>query len=242
MTTVVTVTKRFRGTVDKTAAASLVQPPLVQGNTGGGVTMDQVNTALVNRKPLHGFERNLNNVIAFDDLTTTFTITGTNFGVWFKGVQYIKNTESKVISVTNGVPSMWFIYYDNEQVLTIEEDIWDIFESIFVAILLWNGSEGTLIDRRHPAYTDWDDSQVLKQPMRIAFTNTQVPTLTSYQTIYQPIFGDDPTISLILENTDRVGERYESMQRPQFTYDSSDLLDTVYFELDGEYSGYILIK
>lgn len=240
MTTVnVQVTRKFRGTKDKTASTPVYFfPSKVQ--SGNGLTMEQLQAALSNRKPLHGFERRVNNVLAFDDGTTTFSISGTQFGIWYSGVQTYKDTETLVINVVSNVPSVWCIFYDRELTLTADS-FWDIFEDLPICVLYWNGETGELEDHRHPVYKEFDIATPKRIPLRIPVESTAMPTISNYQAIYAAVYGENPDIRLMCEYED-TGMMYERMQRPFFTYDSLGLLDTIFIDCGDIISGYFLIK
>lgn len=240
MTTVnVQVTRRFRGTKDKSSSTPPYYFPS-QAQAGTGITMEQVQAALANRKPLHGFERSVNNALAFDDGTSIFTISGTQFGIWYSGARYYKDTETLAIDVEADVPSIWCIFYDAELTLTADS-VWNIFEDIPICVLYWNGEVSEIEDHRHPVFMEFDIAIPKRLPLRIPITATPTPTITNYQTLYASVYGEDPDVRVVCFTEDGV-TMYERDQRPFFTYESGGLLDTVYFDLGDVVSGYILIK
>ena len=83
------------------------------------------------------------------------------------------------------------------------------------------------------------------EPAIIEFTDQQRPTVIDYDSLYSKKYGQKPMISLIINNLD--GTRFKSMQQPLFTtfaasYTIDDPIDTIYFELDGPKTGWIIIS
>jgi hypothetical protein len=86
-----------------------------------------------------------------------------------------------------------------------------------------------------------------KTPIDIVrFTASALPTVINYNTLYAPTHGQFPRIELIIDNGDLT--RYRSQQQPQFTTitlggtGTDDLIDTIYFELAEEKTGWIIIN
>jgi len=236
----VEITKRNKGVLEKAPTSPIYtyRNPS-EKSTSSGITMDQVYAALSNRKPLHGFERILNNILLFDKDAKNFSILGVDFGVWFSGVQYLKNDESITVNIEANIPSIWFVYYDNELILMVDSS-WDCFSAIPICIIYWDGSDYEIEDHRHPVFTDFDAVVLKKIPLRIPVINNDTPTIINYQSIYASIYGENPDVRLVIEQED--GSFHEDAQRPYFTYESNSLLDTVYFDCGYEVNGYILIK
>jgi len=230
----VTVTRRFRGAKDKTASSPsyMFQNPQA---LSGGVTMEQVNAAILNKKSLHGFERSSNNVLSFNAGTGVFSITGTQFGIWYMGYQYLKDTETVTLTLESGIPSRWFVFWDNELTLSVNETC-DVYESLLVAILIWNGTTGEIVDRRHPAYTDWDDMEAQKVPIIIPFTAVVNPILPidypthTYQDLFVTKYGEYPNLQLIIE-VDANTEYINTVQPIRHLSDGK--LDYIDWYLDG---------
>jgi len=75
-----------------------------------------------------------------------FTITGTNFEVFLDGNKFIKNTQSITISENIGTH---FIYYNNVGVLTDSIIAWDLFTTIPIATIYYDGINTILQEERH---------------------------------------------------------------------------------------------
>jgi len=81
-------------------------------------------------------------------------------------------------------------------------------------------------------------------PDIVAFTANALPTVTDYNTLYAPKHGQYPRIDMIIDNGD--GTRYRSQLQPQFTTLTSgggqdDLIDTIFFDIGEELTGWIII-
>lgn len=86
---------------------------------------------------------------------------------------------------------------------------------------------------------------------KVPFTASSQPTISDYQTDqedpedalktlnYSEDYGEYPQIRLVI--TVDESTRYESQQKPQFTY-VDGLIDTIFFDLGDELTGYILIS
>lgn len=69
--------------------------------------------------------------------------------------------------------------------------------------------------------------------------NDALPTISDYQATYAAVHGEYPLVRLIIivdANTE-----YESAQRPQFTK-VDGLIDTIFFDLGSEFTGYIILQ
>ena len=83
-----------------------------------------------------------------------FTITGTNFKVYYRGKEFTKNTET--VTLTN-VTNLYYIYYNSAGVLTVSTTFWDLSSTIPIATVYYNSSlaEGQVGDERHGLSMDW---------------------------------------------------------------------------------------
>lgn len=73
----------------------------------------------------------------------------------------------------------------------------------------------------------------------IPVINDALPTITAYDDNYAFVHGQYPLVRLIIvvdANTE-----YESAQRPQFTK-VDGLIDTIYFDLGTEFTGYMILQ
>lgn len=69
--------------------------------------------------------------------------------------------------------------------------------------------------------------------------NEALPTISDYNTNYAPTFGQYPLVRLVIV-IDSTHE-YESAQRPQMTK-VDGLIDTIYFDLGTEFTGYMILQ
>ena len=83
-----------------------------------------------------------------------FTITGTNFKVYYSGKEFTKNTETVTLPNTT---AFYFIYYNSSGVLTVSTTVWDFSAAIPIATVYYNSSksEGIVSDERHGLTMDW---------------------------------------------------------------------------------------
>lgn len=80
---------------------------------------------------------------------------------------------------------------------------------------------------------------VLFTRKKIDFTATATPTISNYATLYASLFGQYPMVSLYYN--DELGDRIESMQKAKFNLDSLGEIESITFDMDGLYTGFILI-
>lgn len=73
----------------------------------------------------------------------------------------------------------------------------------------------------------------------IPFTSTASPSLINYQTNYLA-FGECPQVTIIVDYPDEGCER-ELLQTPR-RYKVGGLLDSIVYDLDSEYTGYIILS
>jgi hypothetical protein len=78
------------------------------------------------------------------------------------------------------------------------------------------------------------------KPINIDFIAQSFPTISDYNTKYASIYGQNPTVRLII--VDGSGIKSESIQKTLFTFDANGLLDTVYFDLGASTTGYIILS
>jgi hypothetical protein len=93
-----------------------------------------------------GFDRPIVPSISFNNATREFTITGP-FTYYYAGQLVVKGVD-EVVSIDD-VAGLWFIYYDANGILTASQTVWSIFNTVQVATIYWNGSEGMIGDERH---------------------------------------------------------------------------------------------
>lgn len=73
----------------------------------------------------------------------------------------------------------------------------------------------------------------------IEFENTNTPLIEDYNTLYAPVYGQFPTVTLYVVVA---GARIERTERPYFTF-IDGLIDTISFgQLDDTYTGFITIS
>jgi hypothetical protein len=88
-----------------------------------------------------GFPNVTDSTISFDDVSREFTIAPTSGTFYFynKGVKVIKTSESVTIDDTSG---LWYIKYNDSNILVASQTIWDFSQDVFVATVYWNSSDG----------------------------------------------------------------------------------------------------
>lgn len=108
-----------------------------------------------------------------------FTITGTNFSVYYRGEEFVQNTET--VTLTNAT-GLYFIYYNSSGTITFSTDFWDLSNTIPIATVYYNTSltEGRVVEERHGMTMDWATHAYLHQTigtryqsgLGVTYTNT----------------------------------------------------------------------
>lgn len=73
----------------------------------------------------------------------------------------------------------------------------------------------------------------------IAFTSSERPTISDYNTRYADIFGKYPNVRCVITVDENSG--YQLQQDPQFTY-KDGLIDTIYFDIGEAVSGCLILS
>ena len=123
---------------------------------------------LTDVQKLHGFENRTDSTLPTIITGTTFTIAGTNFNIWIKGVKYVKNTESISFS---GISGIWYIKYDVTGTLTATQTDWDLYNDVPICSVFWNGvDDGLIQEERHNSTRniDWQANVHLTTGSRYA--------------------------------------------------------------------------
>lgn len=115
-------------------------------NGAGSITIANASDSVTSEPT--GFPNVTDTTLSFDNGTRDFTITGTNFKVYSKGMEYIKNTASVNIPNSNG---LHFVYYDKTTLnLSTSTSPWSMEDgTVQVATVYWNGSAGIIGNERH---------------------------------------------------------------------------------------------
>jgi hypothetical protein len=126
-----------------------------------------------------GFENQTDSIIEFDNGTRTFSIYPTNssYVYYLRGNKITKTgTDTTTITDTNG---LWFIYFDENEVLQSSQTVWSFEEpQIFVAIVYWDGTNGTIGEERHGLTMDWATHQYNHESKGTVYVSGYAPSLT----------------------------------------------------------------
>jgi len=118
-----------------------------------------VNNALTvawatNTKEPTGFVNRTTSSMSFNNSTREFIIAPSGvstFPVYIKGELFNKTSESIIITPVSGCH---FIYWDLNNTLSSSPTPWHIDETVQIATVYWNGSEGLLAEERHGCIMD----------------------------------------------------------------------------------------
>jgi phage-related tail fiber protein len=137
---------------------------LTNGTTNKVFTVTNLNdlTQLLTNMNLQkeptGFPNRTDTTLSFNNSNRNFTITGTNFLVFFEGKSYTKNTE--VIAIPN-IPGLHYIYYNSSLVLTVSQSSWDLSSVVPISTVYWDGIGGRIGDERHGITMDYSTHEYL---------------------------------------------------------------------------------
>jgi hypothetical protein len=104
-----------------------------------------------NQQP-QGFINSTDSTISFNNTTRVFTIapTGTNYGVYIKGLKYTKTTETITIPNTDGI---YYIYFATSNgALSYKTTFFDFSTDVPIAYIYWNSSQAKAVffaEERH---------------------------------------------------------------------------------------------
>lgn len=128
----------------------------IEGYSGNAVTIEDVviPTIFNDTAEPTGFINRTDSSLSFNDASFTFTITGTDFEVYFNGVKKLKNTESITLGDTTNIH---WIYYDKTTEVLSENTTLPTYDNPFIASVYWNTTTnlGLLGDERHGVVMDW---------------------------------------------------------------------------------------
>ena len=113
----------------------------------GGVEIPTLFTAT---KEPTGFEEWSSSSLSIATSTRIFSITGTNFNTYYRGVKTVRNTGTTTIPNVTG---LYYVYYDNNGNLTATTTAWNIAaaNAVPIATVYWNSafSKSLVGDERH---------------------------------------------------------------------------------------------
>ena len=114
-----------------------------------------------------GFPNRLDTTISFNNSLLQFTIsaTGTNFNFFINNRRYTRVSDSVNITDTEG---LWFIYYNNNGIITASQSSWDVLTELPIAMIYWDAASNIAIifgEERHGTIMDGQTHEYLHSTM-----------------------------------------------------------------------------
>ena len=140
---------KFNGTDVSVAGHTHTASNITDFNTSVSGLLPTINTD--NEQP-QGFINSTDSTISFNNTTRVFTIapTGTNYGVYIKGLKYTKTTETITIPNTDGI---YYIYFATSNgALSYKTTFFDFSTDVPIAYIYWNVSQAKAVffaEERH---------------------------------------------------------------------------------------------
>jgi hypothetical protein len=140
---------KFNGTDVSVVGHTHTASNITDFNTSVSGLLPTINTD--NEQP-QGFINSTDSTISFNNTTRVFTIapTGTNYGVYIKGLKYTKTTETITIPNTDGI---YYIYFATSNgALSYKTTFFDFSTDVPIAYIYWNSSQAKAVffaEERH---------------------------------------------------------------------------------------------